>query len=49
MEKSEKRKDIRNYIQLSLNPIIEPMVKEIVRNRPNDIYTFIQQYATQKI
>ena len=44
MEES-KRKEIREYIETQVNPIIRPLVEEIVRKRPSNIPGFINEYS----
>ena len=44
MEES-KRKEIREYIESQVNPIIRPLVEEIVRKRPSNIPSFINEYT----
>lgn len=40
MEES-KRKEIREYLETQVNPIIRPLVEEIVRKKPSNIPAFI--------
>lgn len=44
MEES-KRKEIREYLENQVNPIIRPLVEEIVRKRPSNIASFINEYS----
>lgn len=44
MEES-KRKEIRDYIESQVNPVIRPLVEEIVRKRPSNIAGFINEYS----
>jgi polyphosphate kinase len=44
MEES-KRKEIRDYIESQVNPVIRPLVVEIVRKRPSNIAGFINEYS----
>jgi hypothetical protein len=44
MEES-KRKEIRDYLEGQVNPIIRPLVEEIVRKRPSNIPAFINEYS----
>lgn len=44
MEES-KRKEIREYLESQVNPIIRPLVEEIVRKRPSNIPSFINEYT----
>ena len=44
MEES-KRKEIRDYIESQVNPVIRPLVEEIVRKRPTNIAGFINEYS----
>lgn len=44
MEES-KRKEIRDYIEAQVNPVIRPLVEEIVRKRPSNIAGFINEYS----
>lgn len=48
-EKSDKREEIRNYLKDTVNPVIEPLVKEIIKKRPTDLMKFIADYANLKI
>lgn len=48
-EKSDKREEIRNYLKDTVNPVIEPLVKEIIKKRPADLIKFIFDYANQKM
>lgn len=45
-EKSDKREEIRSYLKDSVNPIIEPLVKEIIKKRPADIKKFIVEHTS---
>lgn len=44
MEES-KRKEIRDYIEAQVNPVIRPLVEEIVRKRPSNIPGFINEFS----
>lgn len=44
MEES-KRKEIRDYLEGQVNPIIRPLVEEIVKKRPSNIPAFINEYS----
>lgn len=44
MEES-KRKEIREYLESQVNPIIRPLVEEIVRKKPSNIPAFINEYS----
>ena len=44
MEES-KRKEIREYIESQVNPVIRPLVEEIVRKRPSNIPGYINEYT----
>lgn len=44
MEES-KRKEIRDYLETQVNPIIRPLVEEIVRKKPSNIPAFINEYS----
>lgn len=46
MEES-KRKEIRDYIESQVNPVIRPLVEEIVRKRPSNIPGFINEFSTK--
>ena len=48
MEES-KRKEIREYIESQVNPVIRPLVEEIVRKRPSNIPGFINEYTFKLI
>lgn len=37
----EKRKEVREYLEGKVNPIIRPLVEEIVRKRPSNILAYI--------
>ena len=48
MEES-KRKEIKSYIDSQVDPIIRPLVEEIVRKRPSNIVSFINEYSFKLI
>lgn len=41
----EKRKEVREYLESKVNPIIRPLVEEIVRKRPGNIVAFMNEYT----
>jgi hypothetical protein len=36
---------VRDYLEGHVNPIIRPLVEEIVRKRPSNIAAFINEYS----
>ena len=40
-----RRKEIREYIETQVNPVIRPLVEEIVRKRPSNLPGFINEYS----
>ena len=41
--------EVKDYLTSIINPILKPMIEEIVAARPRDIFSFIKDYAHQKI
>lgn len=40
MEES-KKKEIKSFLEAEVNPVLKPMVEEIARQRPNNVYKII--------
>ena len=45
----EEKKEVKTYLTSVVNPILKPMVESIVASRPQDILTFILDYAQKEI
>lgn len=40
--------ELRNYLKNSINPIVEPLVVELLKHRPADIYEFMINYLQER-
>lgn len=45
----EKAKQIQTYLQTKANPIIQPMLELMAKERPDNILQWIQEYVNKKI
>jgi F0F1-type ATP synthase delta subunit len=45
----EKSKQIQSYLQSKANPIIQPMLELMAKERPENILQWIQEYVNKKI
>ena len=45
----EEKKEVKTYLTSVVNPILKPMVESIDASRPQDILTFILDYAQKEI
>ena len=46
---TDRKEEIKNYLQNKVNPILKPMVEEISQARPANIMEFILQYAQRHL
>lgn len=45
----EKSKQIQEYLQNKVNPIMQPMLELLAKEKPNNILEWIQLYVNKKI
>jgi len=45
----EKSKKIQSYLQTKVNPIIQPMLELMAKERPENILRWIHEYVNKKI
>lgn len=45
----EKLKQIQSYLQSTANPIVQPMLEQMAKERPNNVLSWIQLYVNKKI
>ena len=46
---TDRKGEIKDYLQNKVNPILKPMVEEISQARPANIMEFILQYAQRHL
>lgn len=46
---TERKEEIKRYLQQEVNPILKPLVEEITQARPSNIMEFILQYAQRQL
>jgi hypothetical protein len=45
----EKGKQIQTYLSTKANPVIQPMLEEMARERPTEVLPWMQSYVNRKI
>jgi hypothetical protein len=46
---SDRKEEIKHYLQHEVNPVLKPLVEEITQARPANIMQFILQYAQRQM
>ncbi len=45
----EKIKQIQNYLTTKANPIVQPMLEQMAKERPDNVLPWMQSYINKKI
>lgn len=46
---TDRKEEIKRYLQNEVNPVLKPLVEEITQARPPNILQFILQYAQKHL